>query len=397
MSGTSLREAVPTSPSAMSPAGDSSPITNLWGRVRPVRLDAEHRTVFRSVVGRAYSHQAQVTSLDGRLYVSWSLGVRDEEEPGQIVVFATSADQGLTWSEPSTIMDVRPGAHADWVAGSTGIRIHDGRLIAYVAEWEYGPLALDESRRLSGGNHDHHLGTRTRARASSDGGASWSEPVDVMPRIATYHAPSATASGRLILPGHVTYPYTDDPAGLIGWTYSGLSRLPDDFVDDTMGWDYGREARNDPLVFNEGSFFQTDDGVIHMMLRTESDRLWITESRDDGGTWSEPLMTHYTDGICRVHFGRLADGRFFGLGTPDPSNVWGRTPVVLALSEDGVAFDRHFIVGDEPEQPPRVPGLGKKGRYGYPYLHVMGDMAFVVYSVAKEDIAVARFPLSDLD
>ena len=123
-----------------------------------------------------------------------------------------------------------------------------------------------------------------------------------------------------------------------------------------MGWDYGREARDDPRVFNEGSFFQTDDGVIHMMLRSEADQLWVTESRDDGETWSEPLMTGYTDGICRPHFGRLDDGRFFGLGTPDPSNPWARTPAVLALSEDGVVFDRHFTVGDEPERPPTDAG-----------------------------------------
>ena len=269
-------------------------------------------------------------------------------------------------------------------------------MVAYVAEWEYDAPALDESGRLRVGNHEHHLGTRTRAAVSTDGGESWSDPVDVMPRIASYHPPSPTTSGRLILPGHVTFPYTDDPAGLSGWTFAGLSGLPPDFVDDTMGWDYGREARKDARVFNEGSFFQTDNGVIHMMLRSESDRLWVTESRDDGETWSEPVMMGYTDGICRSHFGRLDDGRFFGLGTPDPSNPWARTPVVLALGEDGVVFDRHFTVGDEPERPPRMPGRGKRGRYGYPYLHVMDDTAFVAYSVAKEDIAVARFPLADL-
>jgi hypothetical protein len=378
----------------VSPPG-VSPITNLWGSVEPVRLDAEHVTVYRGRKAHAYSHQAQLTSLNGSLYLSWSLGVQEEEEPSQIVVLATSEDRGATWSEPTPIMDVQPGRYAPWVAGSTGIRMHDGVLTAYIAEWEYDSPALDENKRLQVSNHDHHLGTRTRARTSSDGGATWSEPVDIMPRLATYLPPAPTASGRLILAGHVTYPYTDDPVGLTGWTYTGLSGLPDDFVDDTMGWDYGREARNDPRVFNEGSFFQTDDGVIHMMLRTESDRLWVTESRDDGETWSEPTMTGYTDGICRVHFGRLEDGRFFGLGTPDPTTPWSRTPAVLAMSENGVTFDRNFVVGDEPERPPRIPG-SKRGRYGYPYLHVMGDTAFVAYSVAKEDISVARFPLADL-
>ena len=352
--------------------------------------------MFQGREGRAYSHQAQITSLDGRLYLSWSLGVHGEEEPSQVVVFATSDDLGATWSEPAPIVGVQPGAYAARVACSSGIRVYDGLLVAYVAEWEYDEPALDKSGRLRIGNHEHHLGTRTRAAVSTDGGESWSDPVDVMPRIASYHPPSPTTSGRLILPGHVTFPYTDDPAGLSGWTFAGLSGLPPDFVDDTMGWDYGREARKDARVFNEGSFFQTDDGVIHMMLRSESDRLWVTESRDDGETWSEPVVTDHTDGICRPHFGRLDDGRFFGLGTPDPSNPWARTPVVLALGEDGVVFDRHFIVGDEPERPPRMPGRGKRGRYGYPYLHVMDDTAFVAYSIAKEDIAVARFPLAAL-
>ena len=268
-----------------------------------------------------------------------------EEEPSQVVVFATSDDLGATWSEPAPIVGVQPGAYAARVACSSGIRVYDGLLVAYVAEWEYDEPALDKSGRLRVGNHEHHLGTRTRAAVSTDGGESWSDPVDVMPRIASYHPPSPTTSGRLILPGHVTFPYTDDPAGLSGWTFAGLSGLPPDFVDDTMGWDYGREARKDARVFNEGSFFQTDDGVIHMMLRSESDRLWVTESRDDGETWSEPVVTDHTDGICRPHFGRLDDGRFFGLGTPDPSNPWARTPVVLALGEDGVVFDRHFISG----------------------------------------------------
>jgi hypothetical protein len=43
-----------------------------------------------------------------------------------------------------------------------------------------------------------------------------------------------------------------------------------------------------------------------------------------------------------------------------------------------------------------MPGYAKHGRYGYPYLHVMGDHGFVIYSVAKEDIAVGRFALRDL-
>jgi hypothetical protein len=69
----------------------------------------------------------------------------------------------------------------------------------------------------------------------------------------------------------------------------------------------------------------------------------------------------------------------------------------LAASKDGVVFDRHFILGDEPASKPRMPGSHKGGRYGYPHMHIMGDQAFVIYSVNKEDVWVCRFDLNELD
>ena len=132
-----------------------------------------------------------------------------------------------------------------------------------------------------------------------------------------------------------------------------------------------------------------------MMLRTDQMRLAVSESRDDGVTWSEPQWTGCTDSRSRNQFGRLPDGRFFGLTCPDGAD-YARTPLVLAVSEDGLAFDRHFVLGDEPDRPPRMPGMHKVGRYGYPYMHVRGDSAFAIYSVAKEDIAVCRFGLGSI-
>jgi len=73
-----------------------------------------------------------------------------------------------------------------------------------------------------------------------------------------------------------------------------------------------------------------------------------------------------------------------------------RGPLRKARSLDGVAFDRHFVLGDEPGIPIRIPGLFKGGRYGYPYLHIMGDRGYVIYSVNKEDIAIGRFRLGDI-
>ncbi len=80
------------------------------------------------------------------------------------------------------------------------------------------------------------------------------------------------------------------------------------------------------------------------------------------------------------------------------SSEWGtspdrRTSVVLALCDDGVVFDRHYIVGDDAQGEPRMPGYLKHGRYGYPFLTMAGDVALVIYSTNKEDINIARFRL----
>ena len=131
-----------------------------------------------------------------------------------------------------------------------------------------------------------------------------------------------------------------------------------------------------------------------MLLRTETDHLAVTESRDNGATWSEPALTDYTDCMCRHHFGRLPDGRFFGLSCPEPRSR--RTPLVLAASADGVVFDRHYVLGDEPADQPRRDGIFKFGRYGYPsYCFVEGNL-HVIYSVSKEDICTVRVPLDAL-
>ncbi len=101
-----------------------------------------------------------------------------------------------------------------------------------------------------------------------------------------------------------------------------------------------------------------------------------------------------TDCHCRFHFGRLPDGRHFATSCPEPRSY--RTPLVIAISEDGVRLDRHFVVGNEPNREPRADGIQKFGRYGYPSYHIMDETLFVIYSIGKEDIAIKRVPLGAL-
>jgi predicted neuraminidase len=174
--------------------------------------------------------------------------------------------------------------------------------------------------------------------------------------------------------------------------HTGIPGLPGDYVDDPEGHVKVMRHRKGMVHVCEGSFYETDSGILRMMLRTrDAQRLAVSESFDNGDTWSEPVFTDYTDCHCRFHFGRLPDGRYFGVSCPAPHSA--RTPLILAVSVDGDVFDHHYILGDEDNFLARIPGVHKSGRYGYPSYHIMEDIMFIIYSINKEDIAVCRFPL----
>jgi hypothetical protein len=386
-----------------------SPITNHWGTAKTTKLDLAEVCVFRAQLGNGYNHHHQVLFDQGRLYLSWSDGVKNEDNPGQHMVFSTSDDDGKTWTAPATITPPPPEETSAFTG--MGIRAHKGDLIAYYGHYAYTDLVNDGSGRLWTAfapvyRDDRtkwvHKDVYTEVRVSKDRGATWGEPHRILDRFVPNLRPFPVHSGRLIMPGNITFPYTDDPAGIHHWKHEGIPRLPKWTVDDPEGFHKACAVRHDALNYCEASFFQTDDQVIHMMLRTtplpnqpSRGLLAVTESSDNGKTWSEPALTSYTDCSCRFQFGRLPDGRFFGLSCPNPKGA--RSPLVLATSTDGVVFDRHYVLGEFPGVKPRLPGGDKdRGGYGYPSCDIGNGKVYITYSRSKEDIYFMKLDLSQL-
>ena len=67
-------------------------ITNCWGKVPVKRMPVEEGLVYEGRPGTAFNHEAQLTTHQGALVATWTLGVRDEEAPGEDMVFAVSED-----------------------------------------------------------------------------------------------------------------------------------------------------------------------------------------------------------------------------------------------------------------------------------------------------------------
>ncbi len=366
-------------------------ITNKgYDRTTATRLPVERAWVYRPQTAWFYSHHAYLAFFQGRYYAIWSNGRRDEDAPGQRVLIASSEDF-LSWTEPTPLLDSLPGEHSEQVLTAAGFHQHNGQLVAYAGTYEYRPECLDENGQRRPGDKGH-MNTTLLAVTSRDG-RTWSGPMDLGLPVVPNHGPQRTASGRLIISGNISFPYTDDPCGLRDWRMTGVypSSMAETVVDDSEGFWQVQAVAGWPNGLCEGSFYQTDDGILHMLLRTNTERLWVTESSDDGATWSLPQPTEFSDNATKFHFGRLPDGRFYYVGCPDPEPRWQRSPLVLSLSEDGMCFDHHYILADDSTPYEQgAAGMHKGGDYGYPHTLVHDGCLHIIVSRRKEAVEVMR-------
>ena len=378
-------------------------ISNYWGKVITKKISTREVTVFEGKEGFAYNHHPQVTSYQGKLLATWSSGIYNEDEPGQVMLLSFSEDKGQTWSSPTPVFDKKQGKYNQLVYTSEGILVHQDTLIAFcgvndleapfeVRQYPIFPTAPDGGKlpyqKIASTDH------RTETKISVDGGRSWSESKIIIQNFIPNLKPVQTTSGRLIVPGNMSFPYTDGGPVNGTWKMSAVAGLPEHFTDAPRWFEVTQREIEAPFEFCEASLWQVDDHTLRAMLRTDQKRLAMTESYDNGESWTSPVLAGFTDCGSRFEFGRLPDGRFFGITTPKPKSV--RTPMVLATSDDGVRFDSHYVIGNEPATKAHIPGRWKYGRYGYPSYHILNDKMYVIYSVNKEDIQICHFPLSEL-
>ena len=165
-------------------------------------------------------------------------------------------------------------------------------------------------------------------------------------------------------------------------------------VQARMGW---------PAGLCEGSFYQTDDGVLHMLLRTTGPAMRAscgspkaaTTARPGRRLWKRvsPTTTPSSTSAGCPTDGRPAAGRYYYVGCPDPRAARGAQPAGAVAVRGRRRFDRHFILADE-EYTQRRPGLHKGGLYGYPHTMIHDGYLYVIVSLRKEAVAVLRVALS---
>jgi len=363
--------------------GQVSPISNKFdSTISYPRLSIERHMVYEPVSSYMFSHHPYLCWFKGVYISMWSNGMKDEDDPGQRVVVSYSTDF-MHWSAPEVLAEPGKDKNGDReILTAAGFYESNGQLVAYFGSYNK--------------NRTHTL---LLARTSSDG-RKWNQQLDLGIPVIPNHTPSRIINGRLIICGNFSFPYSDSSSGTEGWKMAGFYPQEMGMVSDNP-WSFWKVSKGMelPVSLCEGSFFQTDDSVIHMLLRsagvTFDGYLWLTESNDNGLTWSRPVKTGFTDNDHKFHFGRLPDSRFYYVGCPVAFPRGKRSPLVFSLSDDGIHFTNHHIIADQPYTR-KSEGRYKEGQYGYPTTFLMNGMMYIIISRQKEGVEVIRFAIDQL-
>lgn len=336
----------------------------------------------------AFAHHASLTLFRGKIYAMWSSGKIHEDDCGQRVLWSYT-DDFTAWKPAMMLADVQMGVYNELVNFAGGFFATENRLYAYYTVSEYNPKYMPGANQRPKDidvwvTPDAFLSVKRYVCWLNDDGISWSDPVAV-DFGGGNHSAERMANGRYMIAFETGVCYADSiPAdGIPVFRFGGIAKEQ-----------IQKAIRMGAPNLCEPSFYQTDDGVLHLVLRSEENRLWYAESYDNGETFSDVYPTAFTDDRAKFQFGRLPDGRVYYVGNPVVGQK--RLPLMLFTSEDGYNFDKKYIIHDEPYEL-RQKGLGKGGHYGYPECAILGGDMYVIYSKQKEVIELTRFSLDQLD
>lgn len=310
-----------------------------------------------------------VKLADGRILFVYTRynGESWYDEASADLAAITTADGGRTWTEPQII--IRNTSQN--VMSVSLLRLQDGRIaLAYLRKTRPERTAADMYVRKY---HPRIMDCRPLIVFSSDEGATWSEPVDMVNVPFNYFVVNndrlvQLSSGRLIVPAALHRLYG-------GGTYrraQGLFLLSD---DNGASWREAQEACIAPNWLASGlrepGVVELADGRVMAFFRTDSGSHWKAFSSDGGETWSLPGAAPEfpaPESPMSIKRDPVSGDLFAVWNDYDPRRSvafteasGGRTPLVLARSsDDGVTWDRHQVLEKEPD-------------HGYCYIAMLFD------------------------
>jgi hypothetical protein len=309
-----------------------------------------------------------LTQYAGRFWIMWSDGPGVEDRVGQRVKFATSSD-GLKWSAPGVLAASPRGSGPDsphyntrtdqgfrWI--SRGFWQRDGELLAL--------CSLDEAAGFFGKSLE------LRAFRWNDGERRWDDAGLVAKNAINNFPPLRLQTGDWMM-SRRKYDYKESG---VEFLVGGAKRLD--------RWEsYPVFGTASELKAEEPDWWILPDNSLAAVFRDNrrSGFIYRSFSTDDGRTWSKPTRTNFPDATSKMSGLRLSDGRYVLVSNSNPK---ARDPLTLAVSRDGLVFDKLvYLIG---------------GRHiDYPHVIEHERALYVAFSGRKQTIEVLKVRLDELD
>ncbi|QDV79040.1 sialidase family protein [Botrimarina mediterranea] len=290
-------------------------------------------------------HASTIAEVDGALVASWFGGTHERHPDVGIWV---ARNEGEGWSEPIEVANgvFQGERYPSW--NPVLFQPSAGPLLLF---YKVGPTPQDWWGMLI---------------KSEDGGFTWSEPQR--------------------LPDEVLGPIKNKPIELEG----GVLLCPSSSEHD--GWrvhfertaDHGKTWEvtppvNDPENIRaiQPSLLRHGDGVLQAIGRTRDSGVFQVWSCDNGRTWGEMSTTGLPNPSSGTDAVTLADGRHLLVYNHNP-NYKGRSPLNVAISDDGKSWRAALVLEDDKEH---------DAGYSYPAVIQSSDgLVHITYTWRRERI-----------
>ena len=327
--------------------------------------------------GWYYTHHPFITKFNGKFYAFYSSGRVNEDDCGQRIMMATSSN--FTNWNVSVLVDSIQGEASELVCYCKGCYVYNNTLTVFFQDYEYAASTLRKNadgtplRPLEENAVRNQRGVFYLQTAD---GVHWSDPISMGTVYGGNLSPVALQSGKLMWAGYGSLSISSDPTAIGTWSNTRLQ------LDSSS-------AR--PNLITESGFYQTKDGVIYLMSRTNDEYTYIAASFDDGASWTDMYPSKFVDTSNKFEMGTLPNGKYYYLGGISKK----RSEIILMVSSDGVHFNTWYYLADGSYTPLKT-GLYKTGTYGYMTSYFDSEYMYVIYSLYKESLEILRVPLNQI-
>ena len=130
------------------------------------------------------------------------------------------------------------------------------------------------------------------------------------------------------------------------------------------------------------TLWESEAGNIHALVRSNIGRIYRSDSKDYGETWSPIYPTDMPNNNSGIDCVKLSDGRIVLICNPIEKNWGPRTPLSVFVSEDnGVSFKKELDLETE------------EGGFAYPSVIELGGILHIVYTYNRKKIVCAEIEL----